>query len=79
MDMSIDLDSTDFHYSVGEVESVVHTEEEISAARTHVQELVAKLCNGVPDPARGKLEYFLKRNRPDMYEDCVQSGTIPSN
>jgi thiamine-triphosphatase len=74
--LSVDLDTTDFGYAVGEVERVVHRQENVEAARTQVQALIAELCNGVSDPAVGKLEYFLKRNRPDIYQACVESGTI---
>jgi thiamine-triphosphatase len=75
--LSVDLDTTDFGYAVGEVERVVHKQEDVEAARTQVQALIAELCDGVSDPAVGKLEYFLKRNRPDIYHACVESGTIP--
>jgi hypothetical protein len=75
--LAVDLDTTDFGYAVGEVERVVHRQEDVEDARTHVQALIAELCNGVSDPAVGKLEYFLKRNRPDIYQACVESGTIP--
>jgi thiamine-triphosphatase len=75
--LSVDLDTTDFGYAVGEVERVVHRQEDVEAARTQVQALIAEICNGVSDPAVGKLEYFLKRNRPDIYQACVESGTIP--
>jgi thiamine-triphosphatase len=74
--LSVDLDTTDFGYAVGEVERVVHRQEDVEAARTQVQALIAELCNGVSDPAVGKLEYFLKRNRPDIYQACVESGTM---
>lgn len=72
----VDLDTTDFGYAVGEVERVVHRQEDVEAARTQVQALIVEICNGVSDPAVGKLEYFLKLNRPDMYQACVESGTI---
>jgi thiamine-triphosphatase len=75
--LSVDLDTTDFGYAVGEVERVVHRQEDVEAARTQVHALIAEICNGVSDPAVGKLEYFLKRNRPDIYQACVESGTIP--
>jgi thiamine-triphosphatase len=80
--LSVDLDTTDFGYAVGEVERVVHRQEDVKAARTHVQALIAEIIcnNGVSSvsdvPAVGKLEYFLKRNRPDIYQACVESGTI---
>jgi thiamine-triphosphatase len=74
--LSVDLDSTDFGYAVGEVERVVHRQEDVEAARTQVKALIAELCNGSSDPAVGKLEVFLKKNRLDIYQACVESGTI---
>jgi hypothetical protein len=78
----VDLDGTDFGYTVGEVETVVNSEEDVEAARQRVSQFVNFLA---PDsavtgdsPAIGKLEYYMVLNRQDQYEACVHSGSIVS-
>lgn len=78
----VDLDETNTGHAVGEVEMVVEDASRVADAKRRVQELVAKLIEGVepPDsPAVGKLEHFLMTQRPDHYAACVRSGVIRAN
>jgi adenylate cyclase class IV len=75
----VDLDSTNTGHTVGEVETVVDTHEEIPMAKERVEALISKLTqNSGPQegPATGKLEQFLINNRPEHYDACVKSGVI---
>ena len=78
----VDLDRTDFGYTVGEVEMVVNSEEDVEAARQRVSQLVHTLTADSAvagdSPAIGKLEYYLVLNRKDQYEACIRSGSIVS-
>ena len=77
--LSIDLDSTDFGYAVGEVETVVEKDSEIPAARQAIRELIDKIkTNQESDDAvaTGKLEYYLQMNRPALYDLCLKSGVL---
>jgi adenylate cyclase class IV len=76
----VDLDSTNTGHTVGEVETVVNTDEEIPKAKERVEALIAKLtqnnAGSQQGPATGKLEHFLINNRPEHYDACVKSGVI---
>ena len=82
--LSVDLDTTDDGYGVGEVEALVDKEEDVAQARSLVQELVATLCcrngdDGIGDDgssivAASKIEYFLQTMRPEVYQAFVDCG-----
>jgi adenylate cyclase class IV len=77
--LEVDLDSTNTGHTVGEVETVVNTDEEIPKAKERVEALIAKLTQNAGSqegPATGKLEQFLINNRPEHYDACVKSGVI---
>jgi thiamine-triphosphatase len=78
--LSVDLDTTDFGYAVGEVEVVVEDKTDIDSARLRIRSLIESLrdANEDEDPQQvtGKLEYYLQRNRPTLYGICLDSGVI---
>lgn len=75
----VDLDRTNYNYTVGEVEILVHTEDEVAAARRRIGEFVQLL---LPSPSMddnigiGKLEYYMSRHCKAHYEACVRGGSI---
>jgi thiamine-triphosphatase len=78
--LSVDLDTTDFGYAVGEVEVVVEDRTDIDSARLRIRSLIESLRDADededPPQATGKLEYYLQRNRPLLYGICLESGVI---
>lgn len=83
-DVIVDLDSTDFGYTVGEVEIIVRHRDDIPRARRHIRQILNELLQkgnddeyngGLPSPRQqpmGKLEYYLKMRRPTLYELAMQ-------
>ena len=85
--LKVDIDSTDFGYSVGEVEAVIANEDgneaSIEAAKEKIRTLVGMLnCDDTskddndPSMAIGKLEWYLINNRRDHYDACVEAGVM---
>ena len=75
--LAVDLDATDFDYCVGEVEAVVDNDSDIEHARKCIKDLIEALTGKTDSvPAVGKLEFFLERNRPLIYEALVSCGVI---
>jgi CYTH domain len=76
--MHVDLDQTNLGYAVGEVEKCVHTESEVEKANNDIATLLDRILEGKPrqDPPRGKLEHYLKTNRPEHYEALIRQGVI---
>jgi adenylate cyclase class IV len=76
----VDLDATQYGYMVGEIETVVHNDNDIALARERISSLIQKLSpqqNISLQIPVGKLEHFLIRYCPDHYEACVRGGSIP--
>jgi hypothetical protein len=71
-DLAIDIDVTqvnDHMYAIGEVEAVVEKEEDIDNARSLISELIQELNVSSPGiKVDGKLEYYLKKNIPELLE-----------
>lgn len=78
----VDLDGTDFGHTVGEVEVVLDQDEEddMRHAQDLIREIISKLNednqNYNNGSALGKLEAYLIANRPEVYEACIESGTM---
>lgn len=74
----VDLDGTDFGYTVGEVEIIVHNDEGIEEAQKVVKGLIGDITGNEKDGAQalGKLETYLIANRPDVYDACISSGSM---
>jgi hypothetical protein len=86
-DITVDIDVTDFGYTVGEVEAVVPSVDQVDAAKEVVQRIVSRMndctssssnSNMNKDVASvlGKLETFLIQKRPDVYSACVKAGVM---
>jgi CYTH domain len=81
--IQVDLDTTDFGYGVGEVEVVVANSGEVSKIRDLIRQLseyfgqetaVAEASSTAITV--GKLEYYLQRYRRDLYQVCIDAGTM---
>ncbi|KAG7361008.1 CYTH-like domain containing protein [Nitzschia inconspicua] len=77
----VDLDTTNTHYAVGEVETVVNSEDQVPEAQAVVQRVIELLVgnsenNTSPSPPIGKLEHFLLHFRPNHYQTLIQSGVL---
>lgn len=77
-DIVVDLDGTDYGYTVGEVEVVVSSDEQVEAARTRVQDVIQEITGDGASIALGKLETYLINNRPEVYNACIKSGSMKS-
>lgn len=76
--LSVDLDATNTGHTVGEVETICD-ESEIEIGKQKVQRLISALIGKeVCDiqPAIGKLEHYLLKNRPEHYAACVATGVL---
>lgn len=76
--ITIDLDGTDYGYTVGEVEIVVQSNDEVEEARGRVKLVIEEICGNNSSRALGKLETYLIENRPEVYEACVKAGSMSS-
>jgi len=79
--ITVDLDCTSHGYAVGEVETIVHSQEEIPWGQEKVRAFLRDFLpdtddSSLPTPVIGKLEDYLMRCRPDHYEACVRGGSI---
>ena len=77
----IDLDVTNFSHKVGEIEAIVYNESDIKVAQDKVKALVDILDLTVcsedsSQRAEGKLERYLRENRPEHYEACIKAGIL---
>lgn len=81
-DLTVDLDATDFGYTVGEVEAVVEDKDATTSARKLVQarklvhELIQETGGSASGRVAGKLEYYLQRNCPDVFQICIDCGVV---
>jgi hypothetical protein len=74
--ITVDLDGTDYGYTVGEVELVVQTNDEIDKARDRVQVVIQEITGNGSSRALGKLETYLIENKPEVYDACVKAGSM---
>ena len=77
--LKVDLDGTDFGHSVGEVEAIVSDEDDIADARQTIDLLMKTL--GVENSqggnsVEGKLHIYMRTNRPEHYQACVDAGCL---
>jgi hypothetical protein len=77
-DVTIDLDETDFGYSIGELEIMVTSEDAIQQAEDKIR-LFAKQHN-LPTPRnlQGKVLTYIYRNNKEQYELLKSSGVLKS-
>ncbi len=79
--LQVDLDTTNINYAVGEVETIVETENQLPEAQAKVQMVVEMLTNGKKGmnelgPPAGKLEHYLFHFRPAHYNALVRAGVL---
>ena len=73
--ITVDIDSADFGFAVGEVEVVVEREEDVPRAKEKVSFLLQKLDvenSGSHVAPPGKLETYMKNKRRHHYDACVK-------
>lgn len=76
--IQVDLDTTNTNYAVGEVETVVDTNDDVLEAQAVVQRIIEGIIgsDGSSQPAMGKLEHFLIQYRPNHYECLIKAGVL---
>ncbi|KAE8633499.1 hypothetical protein XENTR_v10001896 [Xenopus tropicalis] len=72
----VDLDTADFDFSVGEVEVLVKTQEEVKSALMEVEEICKQLGVLSDSPVPGKMSTFLKINRADHYKQLLEAHVL---
>lgn len=75
----VDLDTTEDGYAVGEVEAVVESASQVDEARQEIGKFVSELYDAddaSDGPPMGKLEVYLQRKRPDLYEVARSMGVV---
>jgi len=71
----IDVDVTDFGYSLVEFEILAQSESQIKEAEEKILHL-AKIFGLREGNVRGKVIEYLKRNSPSHYQALIESGTV---
>ncbi|KAK3726773.1 hypothetical protein QZH41_010422 [Actinostola sp. cb2023] len=74
--VSVDLDVASFGYSVGEIEIVVESEEEIPDAEAKLENLAKKLGINWKASYPGKLEEYLRLHNLSLYREFVAKGVL---
>lgn len=86
LDLSVDIDATDFGYGVGEVEALLNKGDDMADARKRIGRLVAEICAASDQtepapsstsgklPTVGKLETYLMKKRPEHYDAIINAG-----
>lgn len=80
--LKVDLDTAIYSadnsiYTVGEVEEVVHSQEDVVSAKERVEIFIGKLTGTESTaPSIGKLEYYLMNHRPEHFQALVDSGIL---
>jgi len=74
--LTVDLDATNFDYAVGEVEVLVADTNQVIDARRRIRALIEDIGGLSNTKAEGKLEYFLQKHRPEVYQICIDSGVL---
>lgn len=79
--LGVDLDTTDFGHAVGEVEMVVESEDQVAEARELIRRFLDQVVYSnarleLQRPAQGKLEFYLERYRPDLYQALIKAGVM---
>lgn len=71
--LTVDLDSTDFGYAVGEVEVLVHEKAEVPAALEKIMGLSSVLGVPAQEKAPAKLMVYLERFRPRDHQRLLEA------
>lgn len=70
--LTVDLDTTDFGYAVGEIEAVVHKEAEVPVALEKINKLSSMLGVLAQETPPAKLIVYLQRFRPQDYQRLLE-------
>lgn len=73
--LTVDLDSTDFGYAVGEVEAMVHEKAEVPAALEKIISISSMLGVPAQEKAPAKLLVYLQRFRPLDYQRLLEADS----
>lgn len=76
----VDLDTTDFDYAVGEVETIVTDAHQVSIAQEELQTWLRNVLGAAAvqgPPPMGKLEFYLSTQRPEILAVLVEAGLLP--
>jgi len=73
---TIDLDITDFGYSIGEVELVVNHNLEVPDATERIHSFISNVLGYPVGGVRGKVLEFLRLEKPLHYQKLVDCGLI---
>ncbi|XP_013391028.1 thiamine-triphosphatase-like isoform X1 [Lingula anatina] len=76
-EFSVDLDTADFGFRVGEIEVLVLEENKIADALSRIDMLAKTLGVGESKKLPGKLSAYLQRFRPEHYKTLLQHEIIP--
>jgi adenylate cyclase class IV len=74
-DFNLDLDLTDFGYSICEIELMVEDETKMAEAMAKIENFRVEYGLNA-GPVRGKLVEYIYRNRPEHYAILLKSGVI---
>jgi hypothetical protein len=79
--LTLDLDTTDFGYNVGEAEILVHSNQDIPSAQEKISRFLEVLLDdasmgNTSEKVLGKLEVFLMEKDIEHYQACIQAGTL---
>jgi len=83
--LRVDVDKTDFGYSIGEVEEIISAEASLleqSQSKARVREFVDRIIptdgesQATLSCSKGKLEYYLEHNSPEHYRACLRAGVM---
>ncbi|XP_074090934.1 thiamine-triphosphatase [Macrotis lagotis] len=73
--LTVDLDTADFGYAVGEVEALVREEAEVPEALERIHSLSSLLGVSPQEQIPGKLIVYLKSFRPQDYQRLLEAAT----
>uniref|UniRef100_A0A673CM77 Thiamine triphosphatase n=1 Tax=Sphaeramia orbicularis TaxID=375764 RepID=A0A673CM77_9TELE len=77
--VQIDLDQADFGYSVGEIEVIVSDGGDVQSALEKIRktaERLGELTDEQKTLLGGKMNVFLKRHRPEHYEELLKEHVL---
>lgn len=72
--LSVDLDTTDSGYAVGEVEALVQNPDDIAEVKGLIRSFLDELHLQTENPPMGKLETYIFERRPELYALCRDLG-----
>jgi thiamine-triphosphatase len=74
----IDIDHTNFNYSIGELELLVEDVKEVKAAEKKLIQFLAERDISYSKNDFGKVAYYLQKNSSEHFDKLVEAGVINS-